>query len=168
MSVSTACMSVCQVYAGCQRRSNESIRSSRIGVTDGYEPPHGCWESNQDPLEEQPELLTTDPLLQPAVSSVCVLHSAFMINPHPGERSSLALSPPSPWLPTNQPRNHSSLLFFFFLNFLYCFYVNSLESQTVHNKSREMSLLPQTAVETGLNLVPGGIFKSYTIQSLHT
>lgn len=114
MSVSTACMSVCQVYAGCQRRSNESIRSSRIGVTDGYEPPHGCWESNQDPLEEQPELLTTDPLLQPAVSSVCVLHSAFMINPHLGERSSLALSPPSPWLPTNQPRNHSSLLFFFF------------------------------------------------------
>lgn len=33
-------------------------------VTDSCELPHGCWESNPDPLQEQPVLLTTEPSLQ--------------------------------------------------------------------------------------------------------
>jgi hypothetical protein len=34
-------------------------------VTDGCEPPYGCWELNAGPLEEQSVLLTTEPSLQP-------------------------------------------------------------------------------------------------------
>ena len=30
----------------------------------GCEPPHGCWELNLGPLQEQPVLSTTEPLLQ--------------------------------------------------------------------------------------------------------
>ena len=33
-------------------------------VTDGCEPPCGCWELNSGPLEEQSVLLTTEPSLQ--------------------------------------------------------------------------------------------------------
>ena len=35
-------------------------------VTDGYEPPCGCWELNSGPLEEQSVLLTAEPSLQPS------------------------------------------------------------------------------------------------------
>jgi hypothetical protein len=34
-------------------------------ITDGFEPPCGCWESNSGPLEELSVLLTTEPSLQP-------------------------------------------------------------------------------------------------------
>jgi len=34
-------------------------------ITDGCEPPCGCWELNSGPLEEQSMLLTTEPSLQP-------------------------------------------------------------------------------------------------------
>jgi hypothetical protein len=37
-------------------------------VTDGCEPPCGCWELNSGPLEEQSVLLTAEPLLQPHIS----------------------------------------------------------------------------------------------------
>ena len=33
-------------------------------VTDDCEPPRGCWELNPGSLEEQSELLTTEPSLQ--------------------------------------------------------------------------------------------------------
>jgi hypothetical protein len=33
-------------------------------ITDGCEPPCGCWELNSGPLEEQSVLLTTEPSLQ--------------------------------------------------------------------------------------------------------
>ena len=33
-------------------------------ITDGCEPPCGCWDLNSRPLEEQLELLTTEPSLQ--------------------------------------------------------------------------------------------------------
>ena len=42
----------------CQKRTPDLI-------TDGYEPPCGCWELNSGPLEEQSVLLTTEPSLQP-------------------------------------------------------------------------------------------------------
>jgi hypothetical protein len=34
-------------------------------ITDGCEPPCGCWELNSGPLEEHSVLLTTGPPLQP-------------------------------------------------------------------------------------------------------
>ena len=34
-------------------------------ITDGCEPPCGCWELNSGPLEEQSVLLTTEPSFQP-------------------------------------------------------------------------------------------------------
>jgi hypothetical protein len=36
-----------------------------ICITDGCEPPCGCWELNSEPLEEQSVLLTSEPSLQP-------------------------------------------------------------------------------------------------------
>ena len=36
-------------------------------ITDGCEPPCGCWELNSGPLEEQSVLLTTEPSLPPPV-----------------------------------------------------------------------------------------------------
>lgn len=36
----------------------------RTGVTDGCEPPHGCWESNQVPWQKQQVLLTPEPSLR--------------------------------------------------------------------------------------------------------
>jgi hypothetical protein len=34
-------------------------------ITDGCEPPCGCWELNSGPLKEQSVLLTAEPSLQP-------------------------------------------------------------------------------------------------------
>jgi len=34
-------------------------------ITDGCEPPRGCWDLNSGPLEEQSMLLTSEPSLQP-------------------------------------------------------------------------------------------------------
>ena len=39
-------------------------------ITDGCEPPCGCWELNSGPLEEQAMLLTTEPSLQPSTFSL--------------------------------------------------------------------------------------------------
>ena len=44
------------------------FRHTRRGhwiITDGCEPPCGCWELNSGPLEEQSLLLTAEPSLQP-------------------------------------------------------------------------------------------------------
>ena len=52
---------ICQ-YCSClqthQKRASDSI-------TDGCEPPCGCWVLNSGPLEEQPVLITAEPSLQP-------------------------------------------------------------------------------------------------------
>jgi hypothetical protein len=42
----------------CQRKTSDPI-------TDGYEPPWGCWELNSGPLDKHPVLLTAYPSLQP-------------------------------------------------------------------------------------------------------
>jgi len=51
-----------RVHCSClqthQKRASDPI-------TDGYEPPCGCWELNSGPLEEQLVLLTTEPSGQP-------------------------------------------------------------------------------------------------------
>jgi hypothetical protein len=36
-------------------------------ITDGCEPPCGCWELNSEPLEEQSVLLNAKPSLQPHI-----------------------------------------------------------------------------------------------------
>jgi hypothetical protein len=41
-----------------QKRASEPI-------TDGCEPPYGCWELNSGPLEEQSVILTAEPSFQP-------------------------------------------------------------------------------------------------------
>ena len=45
-----------------QKRASDSI-------TDGCEPPCGCWELNSGPLEKQSVLLTTEPSLQPLTNA---------------------------------------------------------------------------------------------------
>jgi hypothetical protein len=37
-------------------------------ITDGCEPPHGYWELNSRPLQEQSMLLTTEPPLSPKLT----------------------------------------------------------------------------------------------------
>ena len=45
-------------------RTEEDVESLRARVRDDSEPPYGCLELNWVPLEEQPVLITTEPLLQ--------------------------------------------------------------------------------------------------------
>lgn len=42
------------ICAGCPQRLEEGIKALGNGVIHGCDPPYGCWESNIDPLEEQP------------------------------------------------------------------------------------------------------------------
>jgi hypothetical protein len=53
------------VCARCLQKSEEGVRSTGTGVTDGCKLPSGCWELNLRPLEEQPLFLTAEPSLQP-------------------------------------------------------------------------------------------------------
>ena len=46
-------------------------------ITDGCEPPCGCWELNSRLLEEQPVLLTTEPCLQ-SISWCCFFKTGFL------------------------------------------------------------------------------------------
>jgi hypothetical protein len=50
-------------------------------ITDGCEPPCGCWDLNSGPLEEQSVLLTTESSLQPLVpSSLERAHSTAILS----------------------------------------------------------------------------------------
>jgi hypothetical protein len=60
------CLLFACVYAWDMLRypnSRGGIRFPGTGVTDGCELSFGCWESNLDPLEEQPVPLTAEPSL---------------------------------------------------------------------------------------------------------
>jgi hypothetical protein len=60
------CLSVCVLYAcSASRIEKTALCPNRTGIRDGCEPPCRCWESNLGPLEEQPVLLTPEPLLKP-------------------------------------------------------------------------------------------------------
>ena len=48
-----------------------SRRQHWMPITDGCEPPCGCWELTSGPLEEQSVLLTAEPSLQPARLPSC-------------------------------------------------------------------------------------------------
>jgi hypothetical protein len=51
--------------------SEEGIRDL---ITDGCEPPRGCWELNSGPLEEQPVLLAAEPSLQSLVFVIIIFY----------------------------------------------------------------------------------------------
>jgi hypothetical protein len=44
-------------------------------MTDGCEPPYGCWELNSGPVEEQSVLLTSEPSLQLSKTFSLLLHN---------------------------------------------------------------------------------------------
>ena len=46
-------------------------------ITDGWEPPCGCWELNSGPLEEQPMLLTAEPSLQTGLEFLLTFKRVF-------------------------------------------------------------------------------------------
>jgi len=59
-------MYVSALFVFCAHRSQKRVLDllqQESGVTNGCEPPCGCWESNPGPLE-QPVLLTSEPHLQ--------------------------------------------------------------------------------------------------------
>ena len=60
------CMDVCAPLA-CfyPSEARRVCQFCGTGITDGSEPPCGCWELNTGPLEEQAVLLTAEPSLQP-------------------------------------------------------------------------------------------------------
>jgi hypothetical protein len=62
-------------------------RGHQIPITDGCEPPCGCWDLNSGPLEEQSVFLTAESSLQPLVCyfCVCFLETRF----HPVVEASL-------------------------------------------------------------------------------
>jgi hypothetical protein len=49
-------------------------------ITDGCEPPCGCWELNSAPLEEQSVLLTSEPSLQPQDASLLFYFVLFFFS----------------------------------------------------------------------------------------
>jgi hypothetical protein len=55
-------------------------------ITDGGDPPCGCWELNSGPLEEQSVLFTTEPSLQPEERHLKLtsdLHTCMPTHAHP-------------------------------------------------------------------------------------
>jgi hypothetical protein len=52
------------VHSSCLQTQQKRALDS---ITDGGEPPCGCWELNSGPLEEQSVLLSTEPSLQPTL-----------------------------------------------------------------------------------------------------
>jgi len=58
------------IWVHCRCLQTHQKKASDL-ITDGCEPPCGCWELNSGPLEEQSVLLTTEPSLQPTQSYSC-------------------------------------------------------------------------------------------------
>jgi hypothetical protein len=52
------------VHCSCLQTPQKSALDP---ITDGCEPPCGCWELNPEPLEEQSVFLTSEPSLQPII-----------------------------------------------------------------------------------------------------
>jgi hypothetical protein len=58
------------VFSQHQKRASDP-------VTDGCEPPCGCWEVNSGLLEKQSVLLTTEPFLKPTIFVFCLFVCFF-------------------------------------------------------------------------------------------
>jgi hypothetical protein len=67
ISLSLSSLSLSLLFILCIRVHSCSLqkqqKSSSDPITDGCEPPCGCWELNSGPLEEQSVLLTAEPSL---------------------------------------------------------------------------------------------------------
>lgn len=74
-----ACVSVQHMHVGeCLWRSEEGLRSAGSRVTDGGEPPCGCWEVNPVPVQEQrvlfdPRATSLDPIVTILIFVVFVI-----------------------------------------------------------------------------------------------
>jgi len=90
-------------------------------ITDGCEPPCGCWELNSGPLEEQSVLLTAEPSLQPRIYISNVMSFPLSPFPHPAlpcfyEDAPTPIhplppqNPGIPWHWGNQPSQYQGLL----------------------------------------------------------
>jgi hypothetical protein len=60
-------MKIRKLGAGVMAQWLRALKGASDLITDGCEPPCGCWELNSGPLEGQPLLLTSEPALQPNV-----------------------------------------------------------------------------------------------------
>jgi hypothetical protein len=49
------------MYVSTLSLSSDTPKEASDPITDGCEPPCGCWELNSGPLEEQPVLLSAEP-----------------------------------------------------------------------------------------------------------
>jgi hypothetical protein len=67
------CMHAC-MHVWCLQRPEEGTRSPGTGVTNDCKPPRECWESNPDPQQEQPVLLTVEPFLQPHMFFISLIY----------------------------------------------------------------------------------------------
>jgi hypothetical protein len=69
-----------RIYVHCCCLQTQQKRASDL-ITDGCEPPFGCWELNSEPLEEQSVLLTAESSLQPLHCSRPSAHTGFSVSP---------------------------------------------------------------------------------------
>jgi hypothetical protein len=68
------------MYMSALLLSSDKPEEGIGAITDGCEPPYGCWELNSGPLEEQLVLLTTEPSLQPP-SSLVLMYCQVRLRP---------------------------------------------------------------------------------------
>jgi hypothetical protein len=69
------------MYMSTPLLSLDTQKRASDPITNGCEPPCGCWELNSGPLEEQLVLLTTEPCLQPRsfFLFVCLFFVFFLL-----------------------------------------------------------------------------------------
>jgi hypothetical protein len=77
-------LSILCLWAHCSCLQTHQKRASDP-ITDGCEPPCGCWDLNSGPSEEQSVLLTTEPSLQPSID-VFIRPYNFIVVPRARER----------------------------------------------------------------------------------
>lgn len=65
MNILSVCRSTHHACTWCTQKPEEDIGSPGAKVTEGCGPPVGCRESNLGPVDDEPELLTTESLPQP-------------------------------------------------------------------------------------------------------
>jgi hypothetical protein len=56
------------MYVSTLSLSSDTTEEASDPITDGCEPPCGCWELNSGPLEEQSVFLITEQSLQPPLN----------------------------------------------------------------------------------------------------
>jgi hypothetical protein len=77
-------MSILSAFtSACQKRASDPI-------TEGCEPPHGCWELNSGPPEEQLVPITAEPSLQFPPGTL-LMHEQFLAKHSRVESSAVGL-----------------------------------------------------------------------------